>query len=63
MGKSIALRMMALLLGTLISLLSFAQKKVTGTVNDDKGNPLVGASVTVKGQRIATTTNANGVFH
>jgi iron complex outermembrane recepter protein len=33
-----------------------------GKVTDDKGNPLVGASVRIKGSKFGTTTNAEGVF-
>ncbi len=42
----------------------FAQDKtVTGKVTDEKdGSPMVGASVTVKGTSIGTTTNAEGKF-
>ena len=41
-----------------------AQQKVhvTGTVNDDKGNPAVNASVTVKGAKTGVTTDAGGAF-
>jgi TonB-linked SusC/RagA family outer membrane protein len=36
--------------------------EVTGTVTDDKGQAIAGASVMVKGAKAATTTDANGVF-
>ena len=41
-----------------------AQQKVhvSGTVNDDKGNPAVNASVTVKGAKTGVTTDAGGAF-
>lgn len=35
---------------------------ITGTVNDDKNNPVPGASVSVKNLNIATQTNASGAF-
>jgi TonB-linked SusC/RagA family outer membrane protein len=35
---------------------------VTGTVRDDKGEPLPGVVVKIKGTNTATTTDANGVF-
>jgi hypothetical protein len=35
---------------------------ITGRVTDDKGQPLSGATVMVKGTNIATTTDANGFF-
>src|SRR6185436_6279669 len=37
-------------------------KTVTGKIRNDKGDPLQGASVTVKGTTRGTTTNATGVF-
>jgi TonB-linked SusC/RagA family outer membrane protein len=42
---------------------SFAQdKKISGTVSDDKGNTLPGATVAIKGSAIATMTDAKGKF-
>jgi hypothetical protein len=37
-------------------------KTITGKVTDEKGAPLLGVSVTVKGTTRGTTTNANGAF-
>jgi len=43
--------------------LAFSQTKVvTGTINDDKGAPVQGASVAVKGAKGGTTTDATGAF-
>src|ERR1700710_3033977 len=43
--------------------LAFSQTKViTGKVNDDKGAPVQGASVAVKGANGGTTTDATGSF-
>lgn len=39
-----------------------AQKRVTGRVIDSNGEPVVGASIHVKGSRIKTTTDAQGNF-
>lgn len=39
-----------------------AQTTVKGSVKDEQGNPLVGATVSVKGSNIRTSTDANGVF-
>lgn len=39
-----------------------ADKKVTGKVTDDKGNPLSNVSVIVKGTRKGVTTDLNGTF-
>ena len=42
---------------------AWAQNKtVTGKVTDEKGNPVSGASVLVKGGKAGTTTNGTGVF-
>src|SRR5690349_6258513 len=46
----------------LLAQISLAQKTVTGKVNDANGNPLRGASVTAKGTRVGTQTDANGAF-
>lgn len=35
---------------------------VTGRITDDKGSPVYGATVTIKGSNIATVTDANGFF-
>src|SRR5687768_12387347 len=63
MRKCAFLRVSLLLLCALITTLSFAQgRRITGTVTDDKQIPLVGATVTVKGTKVATTTDAVGKF-
>src|SRR5688572_24132383 len=63
MRKCAFLRVSLLLLCTLITTLTFAQeRRITGTVTDDKQIPLVGATVTVKGTKVATTTDAVGKF-
>ncbi|MBS1752413.1 MAG: carboxypeptidase-like regulatory domain-containing protein, partial [Bacteroidetes bacterium] len=46
-----------------ISITMHAQEKtITGKVTDDKGNPLSGASVVVKGSTTGTSTNPDGTF-
>ena len=55
-------KLLMLLIATLSFVISFAQRKITGTVTDDKQAPLVGASVAVKGTRVITTTDAAGKF-
>lgn len=55
------------LLATLTAFLLFtgallAQKTVTGTVTDDKGNPIPNVSVVVKGTPTGTVTKADGTF-
>lgn len=48
---------------TLCTVLGFAQKRtISGTVRNDNGDPLNGASVLEKGTRNGTTTDANGRF-
>jgi TonB-linked SusC/RagA family outer membrane protein len=43
--------------------IGFAQSRsVTGTVTDEKGAPLSGATLLAKGSKINTTTNASGKF-
>ncbi|HKB45487.1 MAG TPA: carboxypeptidase regulatory-like domain-containing protein, partial [Chitinophagaceae bacterium] len=37
-------------------------KQVSGTVTDDKGSPLAGASVTAKGSKSGVTTDNTGKF-
>src|SRR5215208_51459 len=55
--------LLTVFLATLSFTISFAQtRKITGTVTDDKQLPLVGATVTVKGTKVATTTDAIGKF-
>ena len=46
-----------------MSSLTFAQSKVTGVVKDSSGEPIIGASVTVKGaQGLGTVTDIDGNF-
>jgi len=56
-------RSLGLLLFTLSTLLSFGQNKpIHGTVTDEKGTPLAGVTLTLKGTPKATTTNEKGQF-
>ena len=41
---------------------AFAQHTVSGTVKDVAGSPLVGATITLKGQSTSTVSNASGTF-
>lgn len=55
----------ALFLCPLLLLLAFAaqaQKTVTGTIKNESGDPVSGASVIVKGGTIGTTTDVSGNF-
>lgn len=56
-------RLSFLLLCVTFTQLAFSQTKViTGKVSDDKGNPLPGATVAVKGSKSAASTGADGTF-
>ncbi|OYX84448.1 MAG: hypothetical protein B7Y83_08130, partial [Flavobacteriales bacterium 32-34-25] len=39
-----------------------ATNKISGLVVDQKGEPLIGASVLIKGTNIGTITDVNGAF-
>lgn len=58
------MKKLILLAGSLLFILTnvLAQQTVTGRVTDDKGNPVDGISVTVKGTVTGTTTDRNGNF-
>src|ERR1700710_1417227 len=52
-----------ILLCVLFTQTAFSQNKtITGKVSDDKGAPIIGASVSVKGTKNGVNTNAEGVF-
>ena len=57
------LRKTSLLLLAIFGLTAFTlAQSVTGTVTDAKGDPVSGASVTLKGTNKGTTTNAQGMY-
>jgi TonB-linked SusC/RagA family outer membrane protein len=62
MRKKVFLRVLALLLATVSFTLSFAQQKISGTITDESGSPLSGATVAIKNSNIATNSNSNGQF-
>ena len=63
MSKIGLLRVLLTCLSVLVLLPSYAQtKKISGTVTDDKANALIGATVTVKGTDVITSTNSSGAF-
>ena len=45
-----------------VSVFAFAQQRVTGTVTDANGEPVIGASVIVEGTTTGTTTGVDGTF-
>jgi TonB-linked SusC/RagA family outer membrane protein len=51
------------LLCVFLTQIGFSQTKVvTGTVMDDRSNPVMGATITVKGSKSGVATNAQGTF-
>jgi TonB-linked SusC/RagA family outer membrane protein len=42
--------------------LLFAQRSITGKITDEKGNPIQGATVQLKGSRTGTATRSDGTF-
>ena len=57
-------KMMFFIFVYLMSLVAMAQKtNITGTVTDEKGKPLTGANVSVKGSKTKTLTNNSGEFN
>ncbi|RPD48188.1 SusC/RagA family TonB-linked outer membrane protein [Paracnuella aquatica] len=57
-------KLLCLVLGMLfVCVQLFAQNRtISGTITDDKGNPIPNASILVKGSNTGTTTNADGKF-
>lgn len=56
------LKIYLLLLCSMFSAAAFAQVNVTGTVVDEKGEPLIGVTVRVKGSTQGGLTDVNGKF-
>ncbi len=52
----------ATLAAMLLSINVFAQQAVRGTLRSPSGEPLIAATVTVKGTNRSVTTDANGRF-
>lgn len=55
-------RMVTLLVFFLCAATAMAQRTVTGTVSNPTNQPIIGASVVVKGTNVGTTTDAEGKF-
>ncbi len=61
--KRLLAKIAMIALCVLFTQVAFSQtKQITGKVSDDKGNPVQGATVTVKGSRTGTSTDATGSF-
>ena len=54
--------LLSLLLVVFTGVSAFAQAQVTGTVVDEQGEPLVGASVVIKGSKVGVSTDLDGKF-
>jgi TonB-linked SusC/RagA family outer membrane protein len=54
--------LLCMLLNLFVVLVMAQQKRVSGTVKDDKGNPIAGATYHVKGTNISGATDDNGNF-
>ena len=46
----------------LLSIITLAQRTITGRITDDKGNPVANVSVIVKGTTTGTTSNPDGMY-
>jgi TonB-dependent starch-binding outer membrane protein SusC len=55
-------RLVAMLIVTFAFSIGYSQKQITGTVTDERQTPLPRATVSVKGAKVATITDANGRF-
>ncbi|MEO6069981.1 MAG: SusC/RagA family TonB-linked outer membrane protein [Chitinophagaceae bacterium] len=53
---------LCLLFSFCVGLVAAQQRTITGTVKDDKGNPVVGATYLVKGTNMGGVTNDKGMF-
>ena len=58
----ILLKLSFTLLAFFVCLHLNAQRKISGKINDATGEPLIGASVLVKGTSVGATTDANGQY-
>ena len=55
-------KLFTLLLLVTATLAVYAQKEVSGVVEDEQGQPVIGASVIAKGTTIGTATDIDGQF-
>lgn len=62
-ATGILLRLLIVIVMSVTTLATYAQSApVNGTVTDENDQPLIGATVTVKGSTRGTTTNSNGQY-
>jgi TonB-linked SusC/RagA family outer membrane protein len=62
MKKNLLRSTLSLCAALLLCATVWAQETVRGTLRSPSGDPLIGATVTVKGTSVSTTTDANGQF-
>src|SRR4051794_65507 len=62
MVQKLSLKFFTLFLFIIPHLLFAQIKTITGTIVDDKGAPVAGATVTVKGTKTSVVTNDQGVY-
>jgi TonB-linked SusC/RagA family outer membrane protein len=60
--RKLAFRMLALCVAAFAFTSAFAQRNLSGTVTDENRTPLAGATVSVKGADVVTTTDVTGKF-
>ncbi|HTM93151.1 MAG TPA: carboxypeptidase-like regulatory domain-containing protein, partial [Flavisolibacter sp.] len=60
--KRLLYRSAGLFFALVLSLSIFAQQNIRGVLRTPTGEPLIGATVAVKGSNTSTTTNSNGEF-
>jgi Ca-activated chloride channel homolog len=60
--NSLKMKQLILVLISLFSLNTFAQRTITGSIKDTNGDTLVGASIVIKGTTVGTVTDIDGKF-
>lgn len=61
--KKMTTRLLLCMLLNLLMVVAFAQqKRISGTVKDEKGNPVAGATYHIKGTNVSGATDENGNF-
>lgn len=55
-------KLFTLLTLSLLSVFAFANKQISGVVEDEKGEPVIGASIQVIGTTLGTITDVDGTF-
>ncbi len=63
MRKFLSRKLLVLFVGALSCTTTFAQNKfISGTIRDDSGNPLIGATIAVKNTKVTTVSDHLGAF-